>query len=106
MVQMMKAANVLSVPVLGPGSKQFSGCFSITDVLKALVTTLRLEIKRNSFDMGGDDAAAALKRIYEDPVSKIMHAGDLWYLQGARPHRALWPVPMTLSMTLSFAAQA
>ena len=35
--------------------------------------------------MGSDDAAAALKRIYEGPVSKVMHAGDLWYLQGAPP---------------------
>jgi hypothetical protein len=79
-VQMLRDNGIQSVAVLS-AKKEFEGCFSVTDVLKALVRTLRLEHKRQSFDMEGGDAAAALAAIFRGPVAKVMHAGDLWYLQ-------------------------
>ena len=60
-VQMLREHNILSVPVIGADGRSFSGCFSITDVLKMLVRSLRLENRRQSFDMRGNDAARALQ---------------------------------------------
>lgn len=75
---------MLSVPVVD-GKGSFSGCFSVTDVLKALVTSLKLEKERQSFDMKAEDSANALRRIRKGPVSAVMHTGDLWYVQGQEP---------------------
>lgn len=72
---------MLSMPVVD-GKGAFSGCFSVTDVLKALVTALKLEKQRQSFDMKAEDSANALRRIRAGPVSAVMHTGDLWYVQG------------------------
>jgi CBS domain-containing protein len=80
----LRQANILSLPVVGD-KNSFSGCISITDVLKALVMALKLENQRQSFDMKAEDGAKAMQRIFSSPVTKFMHTGELWLIQGQNP---------------------
>jgi CBS domain-containing protein len=80
----LREANILSLPVTG-SKGSFSGCVSVTDILKALVTALKLERQRQSFDMKAEDGARAMQRIYSSPVTSVMHTGELWLIQDQNP---------------------
>eukprot|EP01025_Chloroclados_australasicus_P064398 TRINITY_DN8604_c0_g1_i2.p2 TRINITY_DN8604_c0_g1~~TRINITY_DN8604_c0_g1_i2.p2 ORF type:complete len:388 (-),score=56.71 TRINITY_DN8604_c0_g1_i2:178-1248(-) len=80
-LQVLQSKNVLSIPVVD-ANDQFSGVLSVADVLRALVNDLNLANTRRSFDMDASSVTSAMAAIFRRPVAKVMHSGDLWYLEG------------------------
>lgn len=79
-LQVLRDKQILSVPVVS-ASGHFSGCFSVTDALKALIRGLKLDKQRSSLDLKPGDAGRALAKVYDSTVAQVMHDGDLWYMQ-------------------------
>jgi len=78
-------AGVLSLPVADAESGGFCGVLSVTDCLRQIAKELKVEKASLPSTCTLDTVSSAFNTMRSMKVQDIMHPGDLWYVEGAKP---------------------